>query len=77
MYSAGRHGQTETLDLQKAGLEADSRGRIFVDETFQTKVDHVYAVGDVTGFRALASTSTSMDQGRVAANAIASWPGAK
>ncbi len=65
MYSAGRQGQTENLDLEKAGLEADARGRIFVDETFQTKVDHIYAVGDVIGFPALASTS--MDQGRVAA----------
>ena len=65
MYSAGRQGQTENLDLEKAGLEADARGRIFVDEAFQTKVDHIYAVGDVIGFPALASTS--MDQGRVAA----------
>jgi NAD(P) transhydrogenase len=65
MYSAGRQGQTENLELEHAGLEADNRGRIFVDETFQTKVDHIYAVGDVIGFPALASTS--MDQGRVAA----------
>jgi NAD(P) transhydrogenase len=64
MYSAGRQGQTENLDLENAGLEADARGRIFVDEAFQTKVDHIYAVGDVIGFPALASTS--MDQGRVA-----------
>ena len=65
MYSAGRQGQTENLELANAGLEADARGRIFVDESFQTKVDHIYAVGDVIGFPALASTS--MDQGRVAA----------
>jgi NAD(P) transhydrogenase len=65
MYSAGRQGQTENLELEHAGLEADNRGRIFVDESFQTKVDHIYAVGDVIGFPALASTS--MDQGRVAA----------
>jgi len=65
MYSAGRQGQTDNLELGNAGLEADNRGRIFVDETFQTKVDHIYAVGDVIGFPALASTS--MDQGRVAA----------
>jgi len=65
MYSAGRQGQTEHLNLDNAGLEADSRGRIFVDEEFRTKVDHIFAVGDVIGFPALASTS--MDQGRVAA----------
>jgi NAD(P) transhydrogenase len=65
MYSAGRQGQTHLLDLAKAGLEADSRGRIPVDERFQTKVDHIYAVGDVIGFPALAATS--MEQGRLAA----------
>jgi NAD(P) transhydrogenase len=64
MYSAGRQGQTEHLDLGNAGLETDSRGRIFVDDQFQTKVDHIYAVGDVIGFPALAATS--MDQGRLA-----------
>jgi len=65
MYSAGRQGQTDDLDLANAGLEADSRGRIFVDDQFRTKVDHIYAVGDVIGFPALAATS--MDQGRLAA----------
>ncbi|GGG08327.1 putative soluble pyridine nucleotide transhydrogenase [Rhodococcoides trifolii] len=65
MYSAGRQGMTDALDLEKAGLEADARGRIFVDDNFQTKVDNIYAVGDVIGFPALAATS--MDQGRLAA----------
>ena len=66
MYSAGRQGQTDHLDLANAGLEADRRGRIFVDDkTFQSKVDHIYAVGDVIGFPALAATS--MEQGRLAA----------
>src|SRR6201995_1842899 len=65
MYSAGRQGQTDHLDLVNAGLEADRRGRIPVDERFQTKVDHIYAVGDVIGFPALAATS--MEQGRLAA----------
>ena len=65
MYSAGRQGQTDHLDLANAGLEADNRGRIFVDDEFQTKVDHIYAVGDVIGFPALAATS--MEQGRLAA----------
>lgn len=50
MYSAGRQGQTDHLDLHNAGLEVQGRGRIFVDDRFQTKVDHIYAVGDVIGF---------------------------
>ncbi len=65
MYSAGRQGLTEALDLEAAGLEADDRGRLVVDEHYRTKVDHIYAVGDVIGFPALAATS--MDQGRLAA----------
>ncbi|WP_066903994.1 Si-specific NAD(P)(+) transhydrogenase [Millisia brevis] len=65
MYSAGRQGLTDELNLQKAGLEADNRGRISVDDHFRTEVEHIYAVGDVIGFPALAATS--MDQGRLAA----------
>jgi NAD(P) transhydrogenase len=65
MYSAGRQGVTEELGLDQAGLEADARGRLSVDENYRTKVDHIYAVGDVIGFPALAATS--MDQGRLAA----------
>ncbi|MGW7237850.1 Si-specific NAD(P)(+) transhydrogenase [Streptomyces sp. NPDC054804] len=65
MYSAGRQGLTDGLDLDKAGLSADRRGRIKVDEHFRTEVPHIYAVGDVIGFPALAATS--MEQGRVAA----------
>jgi NAD(P) transhydrogenase len=66
MYSAGRQGLTDDLHLDAAGLEADDRGRLIVDEHYRTKVDHIYAVGDVIGFPALAATS--MDQGRLAAH---------
>ena len=66
LYSAGRQGMTDGLNLPAAGLTADERGRIAVDEFFRTKVEHIYAVGDVIGFPALAATS--MEQGRLAAN---------
>jgi NAD(P) transhydrogenase len=65
MYSAGRQGATEGLDLEAAGLEADRRGRIVVNANYQTAKPHIYAVGDVIGFPALAATS--MEQGRLAA----------
>jgi NAD(P) transhydrogenase len=65
MYSAGRQGATEELNLEAAGLEADQRGRIAVDGYYRTAVQHIYAVGDVIGFPALAATS--MEQGRLAA----------
>ncbi len=66
MYSAGRQGMTDALDLPAAGLSADARGRIKVGDFFQTAVPTIYAVGDVIGFPALAATS--MEQGRLAAH---------
>jgi NAD(P) transhydrogenase len=64
-YSAGRQGATDGLSLDAAGLEADERGRIAVDENYRTTVEHIWAVGDVIGFPSLAATS--MEQGRQAA----------
>jgi NAD(P) transhydrogenase len=66
MYSAGRQGASDELHLDAAGLTADKRGRIGVDEFFRTAVQHIYAVGDIIGFPALAATS--MEQGRLAAH---------
>jgi NAD(P) transhydrogenase len=65
LYSAGRQGLTDELELGNAGLEADARGRIAVGPDFRTAVGHIFAVGDVIGFPALAATS--MEQGRLAA----------
>jgi NAD(P) transhydrogenase len=65
MYSIGRQGATEQLQLEKAGISADERGRLEVSKTYQTTVKHIYAVGDVIGQPALASTSA--EQGRLAA----------
>lgn len=66
LYAIGRQGATETLQLDAAGLCADERGRLKVNEFFQTSVPHIYAAGDVIGFPALAATS--MEQGRLAAS---------
>jgi NAD(P) transhydrogenase len=62
LYSAGRQGVTDTLNIAAAGITAADRGRIVVDEHFRTEVPHIYAVGDVIGFPALAATA--MEQGR-------------
>jgi NAD(P) transhydrogenase len=64
-YSAGRRGASDDLALEAAGLDADERGRISVDERYRTAVPHIYAAGDVIGFPSLASTSA--EQGRLAA----------
>ena len=65
LYAVGRQGNVDELSLPAAGLEADGRGRIAVDENYQTKQPHIYAVGDVIGFPSLGSVS--MEQGRIAA----------
>jgi NAD(P) transhydrogenase len=65
LYAVGRAGNVEPLDLAAAGLTADDRGRIKVDQDFRTSVPHIFAVGDVIGFPSLASVS--MEQGRIAA----------
>jgi NAD(P) transhydrogenase len=65
LYAAGRQGNTDLLNLAAADLEPDSRGRIQVNEHFQSAVDHIYAAGDCIGFPSLAATS--MEQGRLAA----------
>lgn len=65
LYSIGRTGATDKLNLDGAGIKSDSRGRIAVNANFQTSAPNVYAVGDVIGHPSLASTS--MEQGRLAA----------
>ena len=65
LYSAGRQGLTDELNVAAAGLTGSNRGKVEVNENFQTEVDHIYAVGDVIGFPALAATA--MEQGRRAA----------
>jgi NAD(P) transhydrogenase len=65
LYSVGRQGNVDDLNLAAAGLEADERGRISVNEQYRTCVENIFAVGDVIGFPSLASVS--MEQGRIAA----------
>jgi NAD(P) transhydrogenase len=65
LFSAGRIAATGPLKLAAAGLDADDRGRLKVDETFRTRVPHIFAAGDVIGYPSLAATSS--EQGRLAA----------
>lgn len=64
LYAVGRQGNVDELNLSGAGIESDARGRIAVDENYETKQPGIYAVGDVIGFPSLASVS--MEQGRIA-----------
>jgi NAD(P) transhydrogenase len=64
LYAVGRQGNVDELNLEAAGLTSDARGRIAVNEYYQTTQPNIYAVGDVIGFPSLASVS--MEQGRIA-----------
>jgi len=64
VVAGGRIGDTDRLALENAGLTADARGLLTVNESFQTAQPHIRAVGDVIGFPALASSS--MEQARLA-----------
>ncbi len=65
LFSVGRLGATDRLNLAAAGVATDARGRIAVDEQFRTSVPHILAAGDVIGSPALAATASQ--QGRLAA----------
>jgi len=47
LLCVGRRPYTDGLDLAKAGLEANKFGRIEINEHWQTKKSHIYAIGDV------------------------------
>ena len=64
LYTIGRQANSDQVNIEAAGITADGRGKLAVNENFQTNVPHIYAAGDVIGFPALASTA--MEQGRLA-----------
>lgn len=65
LWTNGRTGNSDGMGLEALGIETDKRGHIVVNQDFQTKLPHIYAVGDVIGPPALASAA--YDQGRFAA----------
>ncbi len=73
-YCVGRDGNTRDIGLETLGIETNKYGLIPVNENYQTVHPHVYAVGDVIGYPALASTS--MEQGRRAMRHAFALPGA-
>lgn len=57
LLATGRQGNTQDLNLEAAGLEVGKQGLLSVNRSFQTAKPHIYAVGDVIGFPALASSA--------------------
>lgn len=64
LIAAGRQSNVQALHLEQVGVKQGKRGLILVDEDYRTNIPTIYAVGDVIGFPALASTS--MEQARAA-----------
>jgi NAD(P) transhydrogenase len=73
LYTIGRQANSDQVNIAVTGIEPDARGKIAVNEHFQTAAPHIYAAGDVVGFPALASTS--MEQGRLASCHMFGKPG--
>lgn len=65
LYALGREANVQNMHLEHIGIVVDKTGYIPVNALFQTILPHIYAAGDVIGPPAL--TSTSMEQGRLAA----------
>ena len=47
LVSVGRKAYTEGLNVDKAGVAMDERGRVITNEHLQTSQPHIYAIGDV------------------------------
>lgn len=69
LWANGRTGNTDNMGLEAIDIAVNHRGQIEVDKSFQTSIEHIYAVGDVVGAPGLASAS--FDQGRFVASCIA------
>jgi len=73
LVSIGRRPNTDGLGLDKAGLKTNDRGQIEVDHDFRTKVDGIWAIGDVTPGPMLAHKAE--DEGIAVAENIAGQTG--
>lgn len=76
LYTIGRQGNTDRLNLAAVGLTTVDGGKLEVSEQFRTAVPNIYAAGDVIGFpvEELYYGSISMEQGRLATCNIFGMP---
>lgn len=73
LVAVGRVPFTEGLGLKEAGVELDERGRVKIDDHFQTNVKGIFAVGDVVRGAMLAHKGE--DEGVAVAELIAGKAG--
>lgn len=68
LWAIGREANSDTLALDVAGVKTDAQGFIPVDKFQATNVNHIFALGDVTGAQAL--TPVAIAAGRRLADRI-------
>jgi pyruvate/2-oxoglutarate dehydrogenase complex dihydrolipoamide dehydrogenase (E3) component len=73
LLAVGRRPNTDDLGLEKAGVVADERGYILVDEQLRTSVPGIWAMGECNGKGAFTHTSYN-DAEIVAANMLDNDP---
>ncbi|MGD0913061.1 MAG: FAD-containing oxidoreductase [Terracidiphilus sp.] len=57
LLAVGRQPNTDDLNLQAAGIAADERGYIVVDDQLRTSAEGIYALGDCNGHGGFTHTS--------------------
>lgn len=73
LVAVGRKPYTEGLGLEEAGVKVSDRGRVEINDRFETNVEGIYAIGDVVRGAMLAHKAE--DEGIAAAEIIAGEPG--
>ncbi|SKB49547.1 dihydrolipoamide dehydrogenase [Salegentibacter holothuriorum] len=74
LVAVGRKPNTQNLGLKKLGISANEKGFLEVDNKRRTKLEHVFAIGDITGEPMLAHKASH--EGRIAAEVTAGKKGA-
>lgn len=69
LVAVGRRPYTEGLKLENAGVQANERGQVEVNDNLQTNIDNIYAIGDVIRGAMLAHKAS--DEGMFVAEVIA------
>jgi glutathione reductase (NADPH) len=66
LYATGRKPKTAGLGLEQAGVAVGANGQVLVNDFYQTNVDNIYAIGDVTD--RLQLTPVAIEEGMCIAN---------
>lgn len=74
LIAVGRKPNSKGLNLENANLETDEQGFLNVDKQLKTKIDNIYAIGDIIGEPLLAHKATH--EGRAVAEVLARKSGA-